>query len=121
MSKIELFGSSNFVVVALFTQWLIPNPTVCSNASARLNMRTYESNKTLRGSVRNAHKPDSTDPFATLDFLIGCVFHGDYYKTLVFSTAATLAGPFAAYLWLNENPAFFRRRSLGWARFSVAR
>jgi hypothetical protein len=98
MSNIEFFGSNNFMVIIPFTQWLIPNPTVCSNASARLNMRTYETNKTLRGGIRNTHKPDPTDPFATLVFVIGFVFHGDYNKTLVFSTAATLAGPFAAYI-----------------------
>jgi hypothetical protein len=113
MSNIEFFGSNNFMVETLFTQWLIPNPTVCSNTSARLNMRTYETNKALRGGIRNRHKPDPTDPFATLVFFIGFVFHGDYYKTLVFSTAATLAGPFAAYIVAERKPGIFPTAVLG--------
>ncbi len=86
------------MLVTLFTQWLIPSPTVCSNASARLNMRTYETNKTLSRGIRDTHKPDSTDTFAILIFVIGFVFHSDYYKSLVFGATATFAGPLAAYI-----------------------
>ena len=101
MSNCQILGTDNNMLISHSRNRLITAPTISTNTTTCVYMRSYELIKNNSRSIRYMLKTNSPYSLACCGYL-ALILNSNYYQSLIFSTATLLARTFAANVSLVD-------------------